>query len=327
LGILGLLVVYRTILPSIQSPLGALPARFRRERVLIVGCGDVGLRVARELRQRVRVLALTSSPARVGPLRAAGLTPLQGNLDRSASLLRLAGVATRVVHLAPPVAQESASWWRDLRTAALLRALRRRSPARSMVYASTSGVYGDCGGERVSEARPARPRTPRAQRRADAERAMRHFGRAAHVRTSILRIPGIYAADRQGGTPRERLLKGTAVLEAGDDVYTNHIHADDLARALVAALWRGKPQRTYNVNDDSALKMGDYFDLAADLYGLPRPPRVARSTAHDQLPLMLLSFMDESRRLSNQRMKRELRVALRYPTVAEGLAALGLAGL
>ncbi|MDB5882558.1 MAG: nucleoside-diphosphate-sugar epimerase-like protein [Ramlibacter sp.] len=294
---------------------------------MIVGCGDIGLRVARELRPRVRMLALTSSPARVEPLRAAGVTPLQGNLDRSASLLRLAGVATRVVHLAPPPADASASWWRDPRTMALLRALRRRSPARAMVYASTSGVYGDCGGERVSEARPARPGTPRAQRRADAERAMRYFGRAAHVRTSILRIPGIYAADRQGGTPRERLLKGTPVLAAGDDVYTNHIHADDLARALVAALWRGKPQRTYNVNDDSALKMGEYFDLAADLYGLPRPPRVPRSTAQDQLPLMLLSFMDESRRLCNERMKRELRLALRYPTVAEGLAAMSTAGV
>lgn len=308
-------------MPSNQSPLGALPARFRRERVLIVGCGDVGLRVARGLGRRVRLLALTSSPARVPTLRAAGLTPLQGDLDRPATLLRLAGLATRVVHLAPPPGDASASWWRDLRTAALLRVLRRRNPPRAVVYASTSGVYGDCGGEKVSEAWPARPRTPRAQRRADAERATRHFGRAARVRASILRIPGIYAANRPGGTPRERLLKGTPVLEAADDVYTNHIHADDLARALIAALWRGKPQRTYNVNDDSAMKMGEYFDLAADLYGLPRPPRVPRSTAQDQLPLMLLSFMGESRRLCNARMKRELRVALRYPAVAQGLVA------
>jgi nucleoside-diphosphate-sugar epimerase len=289
--------------------------------VLIVGCGDVGLRVARGLRRRVRLLALTSSPERVPNLRAAGVTPLQGDLDHRATLLRLAGLATRVVHLAPPLGEASAAWWRDLRTDALLRTLRQRSPPRAVVYGSTSGVYGDCGGELVSEARPARPRTPRAQRRADAERAMRHFGRAARVRTSVLRIPGIYAPDRPGGTPRERLLKGTPVLQARDDVYTNHIHADDLARALIAAVWRGKPQRTYNVNDDSALKMGDYFDLAADLYGLPRPPRVPRGTAQDQLPLMLLSFMDESRRLCNERMKRELRLVLRYPTVAQGLAA------
>jgi nucleoside-diphosphate-sugar epimerase len=180
-------------------------------------------------------------------------------------------------------------------------------------------VYGDCEGARVTEARPANPRTPRAQRRADAEKALRHFGRAFHARVSILRIPGIYAADREGGTPRDRLLKGTPVLRPEDDVYTNHIHADDLARAVTLALWRGKPQRAYNASDDTELKMGDYFDLAADLYGLPRPPRVARSTAHDELPLMLLSFMEESRRLDNRRLKNELKLVLRHPTVASGL--------
>jgi nucleoside-diphosphate-sugar epimerase len=180
-------------------------------------------------------------------------------------------------------------------------------------------VYGDCQGARVAETRPLQPRTPRAQRRADAERAVRHFGRAAHVRAAILRIPGIYASDREGGTPRGRLLKGMPVLQAQDDVYTNHIHADDLARAVLAALWRGRPQRAYNVSDDTELKMGDYFDLAADLYGLPRPPRVARTAANDALPLMLLSFMGESRRLDNQRLKRELRLDLWYPTVATGL--------
>jgi nucleoside-diphosphate-sugar epimerase len=80
-----------------------------------------------------------------------------------------------------------------------------------------------------------------------------------------------------------------------------------------------RAQRVYNVNDDSCLKMGDYFDLAADLYGLPHPPRVPRSTAREQLPLLLLSFMSESRRMDNTRMKRELRLQLRYPTVEAGL--------
>jgi nucleoside-diphosphate-sugar epimerase len=277
--------------------------------------------MARELSGRVRLLALTSSPQRMPQLRERGITPLAGNLDQPRSLARLAGLATRVVHLAPPPGEGPAEWWRDTRTQALLRALRLRSAPAAFVYGSTSGVYGDCGGERVSEARPAQPRTPRAQRRVDAERAVRHFGRAAAVRASILRIPGIYAADREGGTPRDRLLKGTPVLRAQDDVYTNHIHADDLARALIAALWRGRPQRTYNASDDTELKMGDYFDLAAQLYGLPRPPRVPRNTAQDDLPLMLLSFMSESRRLDNSRLKRELRLKLRYPHVREGLEA------
>ena len=286
---------------------------------MIVGCGDVGLRVARGLQGRVRLLALTSSPARVAELRARGITPLAGNLDQPTTLARLAGLATRVVHLAPPPGDNQAQWWRDPRTMALVRALRLRSPPSALVYGSTSGVYGDCQGALVDETRPVQPRTPRAQRRVDAEQAVRHFGRAAHVRTSVLRIPGIYAPDREGGTPRERLQKGTPVLEARDDVYTNHIHADDLARAMAAALWRGRPQRIYNASDDTRLLMGDYFDLAADLYGLPRPPRVPRSTAQDGMPLVLLSFMSESRRLDNTRLKKELRLVLRHPDVSTGL--------
>ena len=294
---------------SPSCALGALPSRFRRQRILIVGCGDVGQRVARALQgPRVRVLALTSSADRVASLRAL------------ASLRRLSGLATRVLHLAPPPGQGAGGddWWRDPRTVALARALRLRSLPDALVYASTSGVYGDCGGAWVTEARPVAPGTPRAQRRVDAERAMRHLGRAG-VRTSILRVPGIYAPDREGGTPEGRLRKGTPVLVAEDDVYTNHIHADDLARACVAALWRGAAQRVYHACDDTDMKMGDYFDLAADLYGLPRPPRLPRSTAQAELPLTLLSFMGESRRLDNTRLKRELRLRLRFPTVAQGL--------
>ncbi len=150
---------------------------------------------------------------------------------------------------------------------------------------------------------------------------MRAFGQQVQVPWVILRIPRIYAPDREGGTPVERLRKGTPVLESQDDVYTNHIHADDLARACVLALWRGARRRAVQVCDDTELKMGDYFDLAADLYGLPRPPRLPRSTAQAQLPMVLLSFMSESRRLRNDRMKTELGLVLRYPTVREGLLA------
>ncbi|WP_296490571.1 SDR family oxidoreductase [Rhodoferax sp.] len=312
-------------MPALRSPHallyatrpGALPARFRRERVLLVGCGDVGVRVARDLGQRVRLLALTTDASRVAGLRALGITPLVGNLDKPDSLKRLSGLATRLVHLAPP----PGSGGQDPRTRALLQVLRRRSHLQSLVYGSTSGVYGDCQGEVVTENRMLNAATARAQRRIDAEQRIRHFGRVSAVRVNTLRIPGIYAPDREGGTPRERLLKGTPVLQASDDVFTNHIHADDLARACIAALWRGLPGRVYNVNDDTCLKMGDYFDLAADLYGLQRPPRVPRDTATAQLPLMLLSFMSESRRLDNTRLKSELRVALRYATVAQGLQA------
>jgi len=302
-------------LPSNTQPLGALPSRFRRERLLVVGCGDVGQRVLRQVAGRMRVLALTSSPARVAALRAGGAQPLVGDLDRPATLRRLAGLGSRVLHLAPPPREGEG----DPRTAALVAALRRRSPPGALVYGSTSGVYGDCGGARVDETRPVRPATPRARRRVAAEQAVRWLGRTAGVRASILRIPGIYAPDREGGTPRERLLRGTPALRAEDDVHTSHIHADDLARACIAALFRGRPQRVVNASDDTELKIGDYFDLAADLYGLPRPPRIARDEAQGRLAPSLLGFMGESRRLVNRRLKRELRVALRHPTVHAGL--------
>ena len=310
-------------MPSNQAPLGALPARFRRPRVLIVGCGDVGLRAAGQMGalqgQRVRLLALTSSPERVRLLRACGLTPLVGDLDQPATLRRLSGLAQRVLHLAPPPGDVRGVVNHDPRTRDLLRALRLRTPAQALVYASTTGVYGDCQGQRVNETRAVQPHTARARRRVDAEQWVRLYGRSG-VRSSILRVPGIYAQDREGGTPRERLLKATPVLQAQDDVYTNHIHANDLARACVLALWRGRAQRVINVCDDSDMKMGDYFDLAADLMGLPRPQRIPRASASEVLPLMLLSFMNESRRLDNARMKRELRLKLQVPHVRKGLS-------
>ncbi len=289
----------------------------RRPTLLVVGCGDIGLRVLRLLRGRWRLLALTSTPARCAELRAAGALPLVANLDTPASLGRIAALADVVLHLAPPAGQGA----QDLRTAHLLQALARGGRVKRLVYASTTGVYGDAGGARFDETRPLAPATDRARRRVDAEQRLRAFGRATGVAVTLLRIPGIYAGDRPGGHPRERLARGAPVLAAADDVYTNHIHADDLARACVAALWRGPRQRVINVCDDTELRMGDYFDLAADLCGLQRPPRISREQARQQLSAMQLSFMGESRRLMNRRLKTELKLRLRYPTVTQGLVA------
>lgn len=291
--------------------------RFKRPTLLIVGCGDVGMRVVRLLRGRWRLLALTSSPQRAPVLREAGVVPLIGNLDQPATLARLAGLADAVLHLAPPPAYGES----DTRTQHLLQALALKDRVQRIVYASTSGVYGDAQGARFDETRAVNPATDRASRRVDAEARVRWYGRALGASVSVLRIPGIYAGDRPGGHPRERLARGTPVLAADDDVYTNHIHADDLARACVAALHRGLPQRVFHASDDTEMKMGDYFDLAADLFGLPRPPRITRQQAGEQMSAVQLSFMSESRRLDNTRLKRELRLKLRYPTVSEGLLA------
>ena len=289
----------------------------RRPRLLIVGCGDVGQRVVRALGQRFTVRALTSQVDRCNALRAIGTTPLLGNLDQPATLRRLGALAPRVLHLAPPPGTGED----DPRTRHLLQALRRQGTCQRLVYGSTTGVYGDTGGARFDETHPVAPVNARARRRVAAESTLRCWAIAADVNASVLRIPGIYAGDRPGGHPRERLARGTPVLREEDDVYTNHIHADDLARLCIAALHRGRPQRVWHACDDTELKMGDYFDLAARLCGLPLPRRISREEARVQLSPMLLSFMSESRRLDNRRMKRELRIALRYPDVTTGLLA------
>ncbi|HEX5371266.1 MAG TPA: NAD(P)H-binding protein [Aquabacterium sp.] len=299
--------------------------QFRQTRVLIVGCGDVGLRAARQLLPRCRVMALTSSADKLPGLRAQGVRPLLGNLDQPASLARLSALAPYVLHLAPP----PSSGGRDPRTRALLAALARRGQTRALVYGSTTGVYGDAGGAWFDETRAVAPATERAHRRVDAEAHVRWWGRRAALqwgtRASILRIPGIYALDREGGDPRDRVRRGSPLLVREDDVYTNHIQADDLARACVAGLWRGRAQRVVHACDDSDMRMGDYFDLVADLSGLPRLPRLTRQEAAAVLSPMQRSFMSESRRLGNQRLTQELRVRLRWPDVRSVLQA-GLQG-
>jgi nucleoside-diphosphate-sugar epimerase len=277
-----------------------------RPRLLIVGCGDVGLRIVARVHRRFRLLALTSSPERVAALRAAGAVPIVGNLDDRASLRRLRGLAPWLIHLAPP----PNSGRTDPRTRRLAAALAGRAQRR--VYISTTGVYGDHGGAWIDETSRLAPANERAVRRIDAEVAMRAAG------ASVLRVPGIYAHDR---LPLDRLRAGTPALRDEDDVHTNHIHADDLARVSLAALFRGAPGRVYNAVDDSQLKMGEYFDLVADRFGLPRPPRLPREQLKAAVSPMMYSFMTESRRLRNQRLRTELLVRLRYPTVAAALTA------
>jgi nucleoside-diphosphate-sugar epimerase len=291
------------------------------EKLLIVGCGDVARRALPELRRRHRVAALVR--ARDPELAAAGVELVDGDLDRADTLAAIPGGALRIAHLAPP-AEGGA---RDLRTRALLAALETAAQRGGMlpqrfVYLSTSGVYGDCAGERVDESRVPFPQTERAARRLDAERALLAWGERGGVEVVILRVPGIYAADR---LPLERLRRGVPALRAEDDVYTSHIHADDLAAVVIAALERDGARGVYNASDDSEIMTGDWFDLVADRTGLPRPARVARAEAATLIPPAQLSFMSESRRLVNRRMKDELGVRLRYPTVADGVPSMAVA--
>ena len=278
------------------------------QRLLIVGYGDIARRVSDRLPPGVEARALARSAAthpRVAPLVA--------DLDHSDTLARAGGWADAVLHCAPPPREGEA----DARTARLLVALERGAilPSR-VVYISTSGVYGDCGGALVDETRTPRPRSARGMRRVDAERRLTEWCSRKGSALVVLRAPGIYAAER---LPLERLRAGTPVLEDAQDVYTNHIHADDLAMIALRALGTDAPAGVYHASDDSRIKMGAWFDLVADRHGLPRPPRVSRAEAEHRIPAGLLSFMGESRRLDNRRMKTLLDVRLAYPTVHDGV--------
>lgn len=292
-----------------------------KNKLLIVGCGDIALRAAVLLRKHYQLLGLCRKPENFDSLRTHGIKPIAGDLDQPASLNRLAGLAHAVVHLAPPPSHGR----HDTRTTHLLRALSRRSNTKGrilpqqLVYISTSGVYGDCSGSLVNENRSINPRNERAWRRVDAEQQVRSWGIRHGIRVSVLRVPGIYADNR---LPLARLKQGTPTLLDHEDSYTNHIHADDLARIIVAVLHHGKPGRIYHASDDSQMKMGDYFDLVADHFGLSRPQRITRQQAQTDITPAMLSFMLESRRLGNSRIKNELHVKLRYPTVASCLEKL-----
>ncbi|WP_251373082.1 SDR family oxidoreductase [Polynucleobacter ibericus] len=293
----------------------SLMQSFGKPSILIIGCGDIGLRVAKQLSRSHRVYALTSQQNRFQELREVGAIPILGNLDHPESLWRLSGLAQTVIHLAPP--QNGGN--RDCRTRNLLRILAQGSNVvRRLIYISTTGVYGDHRGGKVNEVTQVSPQSERAQRRVDAERALRLWAPAHGVALTILRVPGIYAADR---LPIERLQAKTPALLSEEDAYSNHIHSDDLARLVCAAVYHGKPQRIINACDGGETKMGDYFDEVADAFGLERPARLPGSELQKIVSPMLWSFMRESRRVTNTRLH-ELKTPLRYPSVGHFLKTI-----
>ena len=369
-----------------------VPRRFRRQRLLIIGCGDIGQRVVQQLHHGWQVIGVARSDETLQKIRTEGAMAMQAD-----DAHRLARWATHILHAAPPASRDgevtdrlTRGWLQALArargqrasttsrpgrthrlgarsTAALLAvpapapqapSRSRHAPAPRLVYLSTTGVYGDRGGAFTRETDTLQPLTDRARRRVDAERQVRfgihrpdgsHAGsrRAAHPHADsacpdsahqdsahvsgarhrrlqqpplpalVLRVPGIYAADR---LPVERLRQQVPALIPADDVITNHIHADDLARIARTALLRGPRQRVINAVDDSQMTLGDYLDQVADRLGLPRPPRHSRAELARTLSEVRMSFMRESRRLDTRRLKRELRVRLQWPTVAEFLA-------
>ena len=276
--------------------------------VLIVGCGYIGRRVAAlAMDQGQQVTGLVRSAESAHVLLAAGISVLQADLDRPLSPLS----AGNVYYFAPPPGAGMV----DTRMQHFLDAL-AMVPQR-IVYISTSAVYGDCDGAWIDEQQPVAPTTGRGRRRLDAEQQLQNWCRGHGSQWVILRVPGIYGP---GKLPLARLREGLPVLREADAPFTNRIHADDLAMVCIAAMQSSHHNTLYNVSDGHPGNMTDYFFRVADAAGLPRPPEVAREQAETVLSPGMLSFLRDSRRMSNDKLLNELGISLQYPDLQAGLA-------
>jgi len=286
------------------------------EQVFIIGCGDVGTRVAQHWRDAgVPVCALTRTAAAARRVADLGLRSEIGDLDDVWSLRRLDLRRCLLYYFAPPPDKGA----NDVRMRTFVNAVRADHVPVRVVLISTTGVYGDCAGDWVDETRAPDPQTDRARRRLDAENIMRVWGRNRGVPVIVLRVAGIYGPDR---LPVARIRSGEPVLREDECGFTNRIHINDLVRVCIAAAERGSADNVYNISDGNPGTMTGYFNAVADALDLPRPPAITCQQADDQLSAGMLSYLRESRRLSNGKMLRELGVQLRYPDLSAGLAKI-----
>jgi nucleoside-diphosphate-sugar epimerase len=282
------------------------------KEILIIGCGYVGARLARQYLDRGQpVTGLVQTRAGVERLNAAGIAARRVDLACD-DLSDLPWSGARVFHLVPPADQGST----DPLTHRLIEAFARAGSPRRVVYMSTTGVYGDCRGAWVDESWPVRPGVDRSRRRWDAEQTLQRWGAETGGEPVILRVAGIYGPGR---LPLERLRQGLPMVRSEESPYSNRIHVDDLVAACMVAMERGRPGAVYNACDDTPSTMTDYFLAIADAAGLPRPPLIPLAEAAGQVSAAMLSYLSESRRLSNRRLREELGLELRYPGLAEGL--------
>lgn len=283
--------------------------------VLIAGSGYVGRRIARkELQGGARVTALVRTDASAASAAAMNIDVQRIDLDASATIPALSLQDTVVYYLVPP----PSSGERDPRLGHFLAAIQSSSLPARVVLISTSGVYGDCRGEWVDEDRPAHPQADRARRRLDAEQQLLAWGAHHRVPVVILRVPGIYGPGR---LPIERLRAGEPVLRESESPWSNRVHVDDLVRAAMAAARRGRPGAVYNVSDGCPTTMTDYFNRVADAAGLPRPPQISLDAGDARFSAGMRSYLAESKRLDNRRMREELGVEPEYPDLVRGLGA------
>lgn len=280
--------------------------------MLIMGCGYVGARLARQCLERGQpVTGVVRSAAGIARLAELGVSARAADLAQG-DLTGLPLAGARLFHLAPPPATGT----EDLHTRRLVAAFARAGDPRRVVYISTTGVYGDCGGAWVDETWPACPNVDRSRRRWDAEQVLTRWSQASGGELVVLRVAGIYGPGR---LPLERIRQGVPLVRQEESPFSNRIHVDDLVSALIAAMERGLPGTVYNACDGHPSTMTEYFLAIAEAAGLPPPPLIAMDAAAGQLSEAMLSYLAESRRLCNRRLTEELGVGLRYPTLAEGL--------
>jgi nucleoside-diphosphate-sugar epimerase len=217
-------------------------------------------------------------------------------------------------YFAPP----PAAGRQDARVMRLIQSFQEAASPLRVVYLSTSGVYGDCQGEWVDENRAPKPEVDRARRRLDAESRWQAWSRETGGELVILRVAGIYGP---GKLPVQRLQTGQPMVSEEDSPVTNHIHSLDLVQICLAAMQRGRSGEVYNVSDGHPGSMTGYFNRVADFLGLPRPPLITKAQAKQQLSPGMLSYLRESRRLSNKKMLDELAIKLQYPNLDAGLPA------
>ena len=280
-------------------------------RLWIMGCGDIGRRVARLYQmQSTQATGWVRSEASLQLGRAQGIEMRTGDLDAGSFFPRTAFENAQIFWFAPPPVTGLV----DTRLRRFLLAV-QKAPQR-IVLISTTGVYGDCQGRWIDESEPLKPDNERSKRRADAELALQEWGETYQGDYVILRVPGIYALDR---LPLERIKRGEPVIQADQAPWTNRIHADDLAQIAKIAMEQAPPCSIYNATDGHPSNMTDYFNQIADFAGLPRPPQVSLDQASSVLSAGMLSYVQESRRIRNDKLLAELPIQLLYPKLAAAL--------
>jgi nucleoside-diphosphate-sugar epimerase len=279
----------------------------------IVGCGDIGTRVARmAVDRKIKVFSLSRGNKFPQRKEASGVEFKVCDLDSPETLsgLNLNGAA--LLYSAPP----PGGGVTDTRVRNFLAALKVGCEPARMVYISTTSVYGDCGDKVVTEELPVNPANHTARRRSDAEDRFRAWSIERGIPVVILRVSGIYGPGR---IPMQRIQSKEPLLDEKEVGYTNRIHADDLAQVCIAALEKGEDGDIFNVCDGEESKMTDYFNAITDLLKLPRLPQISLAEARRVMSPLMFSYMTESRKISNRKMLEKLGIKLKYPTMMEGL--------